>query len=183
MNSQDSLKGAEHDETDSILLQVADITRLDKPRPSTLTFLQGWLRGKEEGNFFLRNREYKTWDDVHKRDFITLEPLDQEEGDFSKWVNPLLLDWYNACWGGRKHVRHPLFSPLFPYSPFPPSRSTLRFNKLTHYVAPSTTAPSTRKAVAYSTTTTPNCAGLASFSARRSQRYSCRCFPSSPSMC
>ena len=87
---------------DAALLQAAQISQLEAPRESELTFLRDWLQRPTMGNSFLRGREDSIWKGHAPQEMVTLAQRQMEQDPFSNWLSTRLVDIYDKIWGNRR---------------------------------------------------------------------------------
>ena len=88
--------------SDAALLQVAQVSKLERPRSDELEFLKNWLQRPNMGNSFLRGRESRIWAGRAPREMITLAQREMERDPFSTWLSTWLVDIYDRLYGNRR---------------------------------------------------------------------------------
>ncbi|KAF2454076.1 hypothetical protein BDY21DRAFT_111948 [Lineolata rhizophorae] len=81
------------------LLQVSELSQLQKPEQAATKLLQRWLEGESEGDSFLKGVEIFTWDE--KEDLITLHHSKPRENRMVKGLGNMVLKFYHTSLGHR----------------------------------------------------------------------------------
>ncbi|KAH6630608.1 hypothetical protein B0J18DRAFT_421686 [Chaetomium sp. MPI-SDFR-AT-0129] len=85
----------------SLLLQVAQLSRIDSPEKQELGLLQAWLRDSRGGKNFLDGVEAETWTDPEESNYISVGPPPPEKDIFSSFLRGVLLQIFHFLCGER----------------------------------------------------------------------------------
>ena len=88
---------------DTALLQQAQLSALDKPRPYDLQFLRRWFERRSMGFFPLRGLDKDAWDPQHEDDLLAIKARSAPD-PFSRWFTETIVPAYHHILGERFKV-------------------------------------------------------------------------------
>ena len=89
-----------------MLLQVAQVSKLDRPHKADLRTLREWIRGQQpgEGGNFPKMYESFTWHETFNSDFIAVACRDERTDLWSSTISDIIIDTYHSLLGHRLKV-------------------------------------------------------------------------------
>ena len=87
---------------DSALLEFSQLQTFERPAQADLSLLREWLERPEGGDFFLRGREARIWED--DQDIVTLSSRRADRDCLTKIMCDKFIPWYHHHWGFRSKV-------------------------------------------------------------------------------
>jgi hypothetical protein len=91
-------------QSDSTLLQVAQIQKFSKPVRANIAFMSKWLEREDGGNGFLYAREQYPWDSLRTNDLVLPSLQHTRKDRLAQWISNHTVPWFHRYVGYRMKV-------------------------------------------------------------------------------